>query len=293
MSDQAAALRTEMASRSRRQPTAPRTRVLAITSGKGGVGKTNTVANLAYLVSARAGRRALVFDADLGLANMDILLGITPRNNIADVISGQCNLQDVIVEGPGNIHIIPAGSGLDELTRLKDSDYRTLLDQVAHIDSDYDVIFIDTGAGISGSVTNFLAAAEEIIVVTTPEPTAFTDAYAVIKLLLGKYRKSDVQLLVNMAQNAAEAQGVHTRMNMMLKRFTGGEVRYLGWIPSDENLLKCIRKQQLIVQEFPASPASRAFMNVAKRMFSDVESLERPRSNISAFVRKFIAGGRS
>lgn len=290
LTDQAASLR--LMAQSRKKTSLRRGRVLAITSGKGGVGKTNTVANLAWWL-CKAGQKVLVFDADLGLANMDILLGITPTYNIGDVLAGRCQLRDTLVTGPGGMQIIPAGSGLEELTRLEESKIASLLQQAEELE-DFDIMLIDTGAGISGVVTNFLVAADEIVVITTPEPTAFTDAYAMLKLMMVKYGKNDLKLLVNMAQSPADAQQVHMKMSMMLKRFLKCEVPFLGYILHDEALLKCVRKQKLVSEAFPASAASKCYAQVVKTLLGETspDVSQTQSSNFSSFMKKLIGGRR-
>jgi flagellar biosynthesis protein FlhG len=166
----------------------PQARVIAITSGKGGVGKTNIVANMGYTL-CKAGKRVLIFDADLGLGNMDVLLGLTPQYNLSHVIKGQKRLSEIIVNGPGQLKILPASSGIQELTKLTHSQKVDLFNELNLLLSDYDIVLIDTAAGISSNVLYFNASASEIMVVVTPEPTSITDAYALMKVLSVKYNE--------------------------------------------------------------------------------------------------------
>jgi len=174
-------------------------RVIAITSGKGGVGKTNIVANLGYAL-CKAGKRVLIFDADLGLGNLDVLLGLTPRYNLSHVLEGQKRLSDIVISGPGQLKILPASSGIQELTRLTHSQKMNLYTDLNVLLADYDIVLIDTAAGISSNVLYFNASANEIMVVVTPEPTSITDAYALMKILSVKYQEKHFRLLVNLAK---------------------------------------------------------------------------------------------
>ena len=166
--------------------------VIAVASGKGGVGKTNVVANLAIALQRR-GKRVVVIDADLGLANLDTLLGLNPHATLRHVLRGECSIKEVLVEGPAGIRIVPAASGYEDLTQLSDGQRLTLLDQVDSLDGDFDVLLIDTGAGISANVLFFATAAQETLVVVTPEPTSLTDAYALIKVLVDALRRAQLR----------------------------------------------------------------------------------------------------
>ncbi|MBB5021423.1 MinD/ParA family protein [Desulfurispira natronophila] len=264
------------------------TRIIAITSGKGGVGKTNTAANLAFL-AATHGYRVLVIDADLGLGNMDIVMGVTSRFHVGDVLRGNCSLQEALTQGPGGILILPGGSGLDEIARISDEQLMSILKSATSL-NDFDLIIIDTGAGISDTILSFLLASPEAIVVTTPEPTAFSDAYAVIKYLVTKHNRKDLMLLVNMVRNASEGQQIHMKMNIMLKRFIKSEIRYAGAVVEDDMLRKCIRKQQLLSEAFPASSATKSYQTVFQRLFGQQSELTRsaPRGSFSDFFKRLV-----
>ncbi len=178
-------------------------RVISVTSGKGGVGKTCCVVNLAISL-AREGKRVLVFDADLGLCNLDVMLGLSPKYNINHVLRGEKQIEDVIVKGPEGIMVIPAASGISELTNLNAEQRLALTSSMEMLDKDVDIMIIDTGAGISNNVMFFNTAAQEIIVVVTPEPTSLTDAYALMKVLMKKHGEKSFKLLVNTARGEKE-----------------------------------------------------------------------------------------
>jgi flagellar biosynthesis protein FlhG len=240
-----------------------RTRVMAVTSGKGGVGKTNIVANLGYTLAKR-GKRVLIFDADLGLGNLDVLLGIAPVYNLAHVLNGEKSLEEIVIPGPGNLSILPASSGVQELTRLSNEQQYRILKNLNHLIEDYDVFLIDTGAGISTNVLYFAASAQEIIVVVTPEPTAITDAYALMKVLSIKYRERHFKLIVNAAKSPTEADETYRQLNMVSSRFLDIEMDYLGKVLLDDNVKRGVRCQTMVSQLAPISRASRDFALLAK-----------------------------
>jgi flagellar biosynthesis protein FlhG len=241
------------------------TRVLAVTSGKGGVGKTNIVANLGYALTKR-GKRVLIFDADLGLGNLDVLLGITPRYNLAHVLSGEKSLPEIVTQGPGDLHILPASSGVQELTRLSHEQQYRILSNLNRLIEAYDVFLIDTAAGISTNVLYFAASAQEIIVVVTPEPTAITDAYALMKVLSIKYRERHFKLIVNAAKSVTEADDTYRQLNMVSSRFLDIEMDYLGKVLLDENVQRGVRCQTMVSELAPISKASRNFTALARHL---------------------------
>ena len=240
-------------------------RVIAITSGKGGVGKTNIVANLGYAL-CKAGQRVLIFDADLGLGNLDVLLGLAPRNNLSHVIEGQRKLSDIIVSGPGNLKILPASSGIQELTKLTSLQKLEIFNELNVLLSDYDIVLIDTAAGISSNVLYFNASANEIMVVVTPEPTSITDAYALIKILSVKYQEKHFRLLVNLAKNGKEADDVSRQLCLVANRFLDVSIEYFGSVLADDNVKLGVRKQKVVSEWAPMTPASRNFAELAHKL---------------------------
>lgn len=241
------------------------TRVIAITSGKGGVGKTNITANFAY-VFAKMGKRILLLDADTGLANIDVILGITPKYNLCHVLSGEKTLSEAVVEGPGGIKILPASSGIQGMANLSKGQKLTLLEEMDGLDEDFDFMLIDTAAGISDNVMYFNMVAREIIVVVSPEPTSLTDAYALIKILYQSYKTRRFMLLVNMARDSNEAVVVYTRLSNATNHFLGLPIEYLGCIPYDQNVSKAVRKQKLLAEIFSDSKASESMSKIIEKL---------------------------
>jgi flagellar biosynthesis protein FlhG len=236
--------------------------VVSVTSGKGGVGKTNVVINVGIALS-RMGYKVMIFDADLGLANVDVLLGLTPRFNIRHVLSGRQSLSDVIVDGPEGIKILPAASGVDEIAHLTDQERILLLSHFESYEEDFDILLIDTGAGIGPNVMYFNSAARQILVVATAEPTSITDAYAVMKVLSTKYGEKEFTLLVNNVKNDQAAKAVYQNLSSVAERFLNISIDYAGFIPSDSNLTKAVTRQKALVQLYPQSPSSEAFSSLA------------------------------
>ncbi len=242
-----------------------RARVIAITSGKGGVGKTNIVANLGYSL-CKAGQRVLILDADLGLGNLDVLLGLTPQYNLSHVIDGVKTLPEIIVGGPGNLKILPASSGIQELTKLTASQKRGIFDALNDLLARFDIVLIDTAAGISSNVLYFNASANEIMVVVTPEPTSITDAYALIKILSVKYKEKHFRLLVNLARNAKEADDVSRQLCLVANRFLDVSIDYFGYVPVDDNVKMGVRRQKVVSEMAPMTQASRNFAELAHKL---------------------------
>ncbi len=242
-------------------------RVISVTSGKGGVGKTNCVVNLAITL-ARSGKRVLVLDADLGLCNLDVMLGLSPRYNIKHVLSGEKTLEEVIVKGPEGIMIIPAASGIQELTNLKTEERLALTAGIEELEKDVDIMFIDTGAGISSNVMFFNTAAHEIIVVVTPEPTSLTDAYALMKVLMKKHGEKSFKLLVNTARGDKEGKNIYSIISLVAGRFLNVSLEYLGCVVYDEKVGRAVLNQRAVVEMFPETAASLCFKGLSERISS-------------------------
>lgn len=240
-------------------------RVISVTSGKGGVGKTNVVVNLAIALS-KAGKRCLVLDADLGLGNIDVLLGITPEYNIGHVLRGEKTISEVVMQGPFGIMILPASSGVYELTELS-AEQRLAI--VAHLEAfsvtcgGIDVMLIDTGAGISSNVLFFNTASREIVVVVTPEPTAITDAYALMKALLAKHGEKSFKLIVNSVRSKKEGLEVYRNISSAADKFLNVSIDYLGCVFNDDSVPKSVVRQKAVMELFPESKASVGFGEIA------------------------------
>ena len=243
----------------------PGARVIAITSGKGGVGKTNIVANLGYAF-ARMDKKVLIVDADWGLGNLDVLLGLAPRYNLSHVIAGEKQIPDILISGPGNMQILPASSGIQELTQLTVDQKIRLLTQLDELTDGIDVLLIDTGAGISTNVMDFNVSAQEIMVVVSPEPTSLTDAYALMKVLSVKYTARSCKLLVNMAANTREAMDLYRQLNLVVEKFLNISVEYVGCVLYDDKMPRGVKRQRIISELYPSAKASRCFSTLAKKM---------------------------
>ena len=268
--------------------TMKRPKVFAITSGKGGVGKTNVVGNLA-IACQRMGKRVLIFDADLGLANIDIIFGLNPRYSIEEVISGEKELSQIIVRGPEGVAIIPASSGVQELAHLTEGQKINLLNEFDILNSMFDILLIDTGAGISSNVIYFNLAAEERIIVVTPEPTSITDAYALIKVMFYQHETKNFLLLVNMVRDKKEAKSVYQNLSKVVARFMGGiSIDYAGFIPLDRVLQESVSRREPVICCYPESSSSNSFKELANYLLRQTH--RRPiDGNIKFFWKRLIA----
>ena len=244
----------------------PHARVIAVTSGKGGVGKTNIVANLGYAFT-RLGKKVLILDADLGLGNLDVLLGLAPKYNLSHVIMGEKSINDIIVEGPGKMLILPASSGIQELTQLTQDQKVQILSELDQVIDTVDIFFIDTAAGISSNVMDFNVTAHEIIVVVSPEPTSITDAYALMKVLSLKYAEKCCKVIVNLADTSQQGREVFRQLNMVTERFLDMTIDYLGSVLFDANITQGVKHQKLVSELYPDTQASRCFTDLARKIF--------------------------
>ena len=267
-------------------------RVISVTSGKGGVGKSNVVSNLAIALSAQ-GKKVLLIDADLGLGNLDVLLGLSPVYNLNHVLNGEKSLAEILIDGPAGIKIIPAGSGVQEFTSLGQHEKLKLLDELDMLEEQFDIMIVDTEAGISENVTYFTVAAQEIIVVVTPEPTSITDVYALIKLLATRYSEHHFKVLVNMAKDSEDALEVFRKLANVAGRFLDISLDYLGCVVKDEKVVEAVKRQKAVTELFPDSEAATCFATLAKRVIENTRKT-RLKGNIQFFFRRFLdhpAGG--
>ncbi len=264
-------------------------RVLSITSGKGGVGKTNICANVG-LALARMGQRVLIFDTDLGLANIDIVLGLNPQYNIGHVLTGEKKIDDVVVEGPDGLLILPANSGVDEVPTLSESQRMELLAQFENWDRRIDILLLDTGAGIGPNVMYFNVVAQHILVITTSEPTAITDAYALMKVLSTRYQEKRFQLLVNMAKDEKQAREVFRSLAQVSGRFLDISLDFFGYVPRDLNITRAVAQRQALLDAFPDSPAAKMFTQLARNVLN-LEIPKSPKGNIQFLWRHVLRTG--
>jgi len=262
IADQAASLRTLVTSADR----APHPlRVIAVTSGKGGVGKTHLACNLSVLL-ARAGRRVLLLDADLGLANADIVLGMAPHRHLGHVLAGAVPLADALAEGPHGIRVLAASSGIQQLTELEDAQKLHLIEALEDIQERFDLVLIDCGGGIGDNVLFFAGAAQEALLVVSPEPTSLTDAYAAVKVLSQDAGVEHFSVIVNPAATEAHGRAVFARLTSVTERFLSARVCFLGHVPHDENLQRAVMAQRPVVDLFPRTPATRAFQHLSRTL---------------------------
>lgn len=267
----------------------PATRVISVTSGKGGVGKTAVVSNVAVTL-ARLGKKVLIIDADLGLANVDVVLGISPPYNLNHFFSGERSLDDIMVEGPHGLKILPAGSGVQQFTRLDGQLKMQLIDALDALDEHFDVVLIDTEAGISDNVTYFNVAAQDILVVTTPEPTAITDAYALMKLLSTQYHQKRFLLAVNSVRSADEGLDVFEKLTMVSGRYLDIFIDYLGAIPFDRKMHDSVRQQQVMIELYPDSKAAKSFVDLAETLMA-IQQNNQAQGTLQFFWKQFLGVG--
>jgi len=239
-------------------------KVIAVTGGKGGVGKTNVTLNTAISL-AQQGKRVMVLDADLGLANVDVLLGLRVEKNLSHVLSGECTLDEVLVEGPYGIKIAPATSGSQSMTELTPTEHAGLIRAFSELESQIDILIVDTAAGISDMVLSFSKASQDIMMVVCDEPTSLTDAYALIKILNKEHGIFRFKIVANMVRSMREGDELFSKLTKVTNRFLDVALELVAVIPFDENVRKSVRKQKAIVEAFPTSPAAMAIRRLAKK----------------------------
>ncbi len=286
--DQAGTLRNMTHNQSENTTMTPaRTTVYSVTSGKGGVGKTAVTANLAYSL-ASCGKRVLILDADLGLANIDVVFGLTPKYNLNHFFAGEQTLDAIMVEGPLGIKILPAGSGVQNFIRLDSELKMRLLQGLDSMHSKFDFVLIDTEAGISENVTYFNTAAQEILVVTTPEPTAITDAYALMKLLSTQFHEKKFNLVVNQIQKEEDALDVYRKLTLVSNRYLDISIDYLGSIPHDRQMIDAIRRQRVMSELQPGSKVASSFSRLAGRICIEPAAAQPNKGNVQFFWQRLL-----
>lgn len=265
-------------------PATSHARVIVVTSGKGGVGKTNITVNLA-LALAKRGKRTVLFDADLGMANVDVILGVSPKAHLADVVAGRKTLEEILLPVTEGLDIVPGGSGIHELADLPQDALEGFVRSLRDLEHRADFILVDTGAGISRGVLNFVLAANEVLVVTTPEPTAITDAYGLIKAIDQHNPLAQVRLLINMAESEQEARAVAQKLIMIVDRFLDVEVSFLTWLEKDPNVSRAVLQQQPFYHAFPYGPTTRRINMLASLLIEPEEGQEPPETTTSFFSK--------
>lgn len=261
-------------------------RVITVSSGKGGVGKSSFSTNLAIYLSS-LGKRVLIIDADFGLANIEVLLGVRPKYNFYHMLKGEKNISEIIVNTDYGIKLISGGNGLKELSSVNNSEVKYFIEQFEYIDKIADIIIVDTGAGISSNVTNFLMASDENIIVTTPEPTSFTDAYTLIKIMKEQNKVIDkINVVINKADDKYEAERIFTKLSHVCQKFLGISIQNLGYIQSDLALIKAIKQQKPAIISFPESDFSIAIKSIGDRLLNQDNQVQN--DGIKSFMKRLM-----
>lgn len=274
MLDQAASLRKLVhGDENKTNENAKKSKIITVTSGKGGVGKSNFVVNLGVFLQSK-GKKVLIFDADLGMGNDDVLMGLYPKNNIFDIIFTDLTLKDIIIEGTNGVSLIPAGTGLNKIQELTEEQRSLFLEKLGQLD-EFDYVLMDTGAGVSKDILAFISASQELIIITTPEPTSLTDAYSLIKATDYFKLKDKAKVIVNKAFTKEEGLETYNKFNRAVSKFLKIKVEYLGCILDDKKLVHSVRQQKPFVLLYPNCDASKSIENIALRiMGQESDSLD-------------------
>lgn len=263
--------------------------VIAVSGGKGGVGKSNISVNLSVAL-AQLRRRVVLLDADLGLANVDVLLGLSPKYTLADVLAGTCDLEEILIKGPAGIKIVPAASGIQRMAELAPQEHAGLIAAFSDLGDQVDILVIDTAAGISDTVVSFARAANEVLVVVCDEPSSITDAYALIKLLNKEHGVQRFRVVANMTRSGNEGQLMYDKLNAVCERFLDVALQYVGQIPFDETVRKAVQKQTALLEFAPNCKAAQAIRKLA-------ETVDRwplpsaPTGKLEFFVERLLRAG--
>jgi flagellar biosynthesis protein FlhG len=267
------------------------TPTFAITSGKGGVGKTNVAANLAAALTQKR-KRIMVIDADLGLANLDLLLGVKPTYTLADFFAGAAALEEILVPNENGILLLPGASGVQEITSLRRDQKLALLTELDAMSREMDMVLVDTASGISDAVTYFTTAAQEIVIVVTPEPSSVTDAYAVVKVLASVHRQNRFWILANHVSGEEQGRRLFDALSRTALRFLNASLDFLGWVPRDPQLLRAVARSQMVVLETPEAPSAQAFDRIAERLIQRAAAGVQVKGNVQFFLRRILAAER-
>lgn len=262
-------------------------KVIAVTGGKGGVGKSNISVNLAIAL-CKLGKKVMLLDADLGLANVDIMLGLHSKKNLADVLSGDCELKDIILEGPSGLQIIPASSGNKSMSELSVMEHAGIIQAFSEIGQDIDILIIDTAAGITDMVINFIQAAQDVLAVVCDEPTSITDVYALMKVLNKQHKLSRFNVLANMVQTSKQGREMFATLSAVCDRFLDVTLNYMGSIPFDDHVRMAVKKQKALIDLYPRAPSAIAIKSLAKK----IEQWPMPNTasgNIEFFMERLVS----
>lgn len=285
MNDQAQGLRNLV--RPRNDPRSPATRIITVTSGKGGVGKSNFTLNFALALQAQ-GFKVLVFDADIGLANIDVLMGVRPEYSLYHLLKRERTLHDIICKGHEGLRFIAGGSGFQDLLRLSEEDLDYFAEEVGQLNGEVDFIVFDTGAGLSKETMKFILAAQETIVVTTPEPTAITDAYAIIKMVTKMNAGVHFQLVVNRVEGKGEGIQTADKIRLAARQFLNLDIPVLGFVPDDGHVPRSVKKQVPFTIAFPNSPAAKGIREVARTFLQGHRLRMQSDPGVKGFLRRMI-----
>lgn len=281
MRDQAEQLRERM----QKTKQARQTRLVTVSSGKGGVGKSNFSLNFGLGLMER-GHRTVLFDVDLGLANLDVLMGISPQKNLIHLLEPDVTVWDILEKGPGNLEFIAGGSGFTQVLQLEDAKLDRLFAQLEPLQGYAETIIFDTGAGLSRESIRFMLSSDEVILVTTPEPTAITDAYAVIKMLHSRNPKIKIRMVINRATSEREGKLTADKLAMVAKQFLNMEIGTLGFIADDSHVSKAVKLQRPFLLAFPESQASRSIRKLVGNYLQHASQAERESSGLRGFLAK-------
>jgi len=262
-------------------------RIMAITSGKGGVGKTSIAVNLAISL-AQASHKVVIFDADLGLANAEILMGISPPLTLYDCLKGRAEIKDILIPGPAGVKLVSGGSGFVELANLSDKMLQHIMDSLQVIDNEADFIIVDTAAGISKNVLAFTAAVEELVLVITPEPTSMTDAYSLAKIVSRYNLHNKINIIINRVAGTMEAAETLRRFNNVCNHFLNLKLDYLGYIPEDRSVPKAIKAQEPLLLHSTSSPATKCMIKISENILNDQQEHIKQRLGMREFANKLV-----
>lgn len=266
---------------------AVQTRVITVTSGKGGVGKSNFSLNFAIALAA-AGKKVVVMDADVGFANIDVLMGKSPRKNLADLIHQRATIWDVLEMGPYGIYFIAGGSGLNDVMSLQKHQFDNLINQLGQLQGFADYLLIDTGAGLNEGTLRYILASDDVFVVSTPEPTAIADAYALIKLVARDNQQSNIQLVINRATSIAEARHAADKLTLVSKKFLSLDLKMLGFVMDDPLVSQAVKEQVPFFVRYPESKAARCIDQLRKTLLRNGSAEEQEETGVKSFLSRMV-----